>query len=300
MALDTPPKLTKKRQLAFALETTNGTAASLSGTNAVVPVFNPAMQFATESVERQPEGSLAPIRQGRGARSGTLNFETELFGHAGIGTLLQACGATATSGVYAPVSGATQTATFGMYQDGLLKTLAGAMGTAKIAFRRGQAPRCQWAFQGIQAGKSDAALITPTKSTVIAPRVGGTLTIGGTPYRTDNVDFDLGNVVVLREDVTAATGYRCAYITDRQPRVRLAIESTSVGAKDWLDVYHSSTTVALSMVVGADAGNIWTLTVPTMELASPPTDGDRAGMLTDVLEFIPVATGDSEYSLTLS
>jgi hypothetical protein len=307
MSLDTPPKITKRRQLAFALETTTGTAATITAANSVMPVSNAALKFETETVERETDGDMAPSRQARGARSASSEFMTELQGNGASGQadwtkLLLMCGIQVNAGVYTPISGAAQTGTLALYQSGRLKTMAGAMGTFVLSIRRGQPAKFKWTFSGIYAGIVDAAIITPAKVGTIAPRVGGAFTIGGTTYRTDNVDFELGNTVVLREDITASTGYRAAFITDRAPRIKLATEALPLSSKDWYDFYHSSATAAMSIVIGPGAdNNSWTLAAPVMELAKLPEDGDRGGMLTDVLEFIPLGNsdaGDDEWSLT--
>jgi hypothetical protein len=216
-------------------------------------------------------------------------------------TLAKMCGLVLTSNVLKPTSQPVQTGTLGLYLSGRLKQLVGCMGSAVISFRRGQEPRIRWSFSGKQGGLTDVAIITPTKITTKAPRVGGAFTIGGSTYFVDNLDLDLGNVITMREDISETpTGYRAAMITDRAPRIRLAAEALPLSTKDWQDFYHSSTTAALSLTVGV-AGNGWVLAAPKMELAADPSEGDRAGLMTDVLEFIPLSNsddGDDEYTLT--
>lgn len=308
MALDTAPKLRFRRQVAFDLETTNGTAATLSASNAVTPIFNPTISFNQESVEREPEGHNSPVRQGRGAFSGTASFTHELYNSGGSAQpdwlkLLKGCGYyEASTGVFKPKPQPDQTLTVGVYLDGTRKLLSGAMGTATLNFRRGQAGRITYTFTGIPADPTTTALITPTKVTTIAPRVVGTLTVGGSAYQIDNVDIDLGLQVVLREEMpgTNNSGYRCAMITGRQPRVRLSMEKKPLGTIDWDSGYRASTTYALSLVLGSGTNNVITIAAPAMELASRPQDGDRGGLMTDVLEFIPTDDGDEELSITLS
>lgn len=308
MALDTPPKLRFRRQVAFDLETTNGTSPSLTGSNAVTPIFNPSMTYTQESVEREPEGHNSPVRQGRGAFSGTFTATQEIYNSGASGLpdwvkLLKGCGYyEATTGVFKPKDKPEQTVTVALYQDGLLKKLTGAMGTANINVRRGQGARINYTFTGIPATPTDTSIITPTKVTTIAPRVVATLTVGGTAYQIDQVDIDLGCQVVLREEMpgTNNSGYRCAMITGRAPRVRLAIEAKALADINWDSGYQASTTYALSVAIGSGSNSVVTIAAPAMELAGRPQDGDRQGMLTHNLEFIPTDDGDEELSITFS
>lgn len=311
MALDTAPKLRRKRRLAAKLEVTNGVAVSLAAANGTTPVFNPELRFETEAVDRENQGALAPVRQGRGARSGRVTFETELYGAGAsppveIDVLLRTCGMLNTAGVYTPLDGATETVTIGLYRDGLLKTLAGCMGAWTMTLRRGQAPRVAWDFRGVQCPPTDTAIISPTFDTTIAPRVGASVfTIGGTTYRVPELVVEFGNEVVMREDITAVdsasepTGYRSAYITNRTVRVRCAPESLPIASVDFWDMARDGTTVALAATIGASAGNQWTLAAPSMQLVSDPDDLDRDGILATGLEFVCTNVGGAtEFTLT--
>lgn len=315
MALDTAPLLSRKRNLAFALETTNGTPASLAAADGVTAVFDPSMSFETEKVERQGQGSLSSIQQGRGARGGNCSFETELVGKGSSGLpiqsrLFQLVGLAFTSQVAAPITGPTQTGTIGYWTDGRLKRLSGCMGNLSIVFKRGQKARCKWTFQGVQQPPADTTQILPTYVTPVAPRCSaGAFTVGGTTYQIDEVTLDLGNVVILREDITAVdeasnpTGYRCAYITDRKPMLKFAPEALALATKNWYSFYQAGTTAAFSLAVGTTANNIITLAAPKIELSGDPQDGDRNGLLTDSLDFHALRNtdaGDDELSITWS
>lgn len=317
MSLDTAPLLTRKRRLAFALEVTNNTPISLAGTDAVTPTFNPSMKFSTEPVEREEDsGSLSQPAPDIGAASAACEFETEMpgSGSAGVlphwGRLLKMCGLADTSGTVAPVTGATQTGTLGLYNAGRLKRCSGAMGTFTITYIRAKKPRIKWTLAGVPQPAGDVSLLTPTMTTIVAPRVGGaTITVGGVRYRIDQLVFDLGNKVILREGMDETdeagnpTGYRCAYIVERRPTVKFAPEALPFSTRDWTAAYRARTTFALSLPVGTATGNTITLAAPKMVLAADPEDGDRGGLLTDQLEFVCTRNtdaGDDEFSLTFA
>jgi hypothetical protein len=317
MALDTAPKLTRRRNVAFDLETTNGTAVSLAASNGVTHVFGPSMAFETEEVERDSQGSsFSPIATAKGARSARFTFETEATGNGGAGQpdwgkLLKGCGFTESGGIYTAVTGATQPLTMGLYTSGLLKTMAGAMGTFTLTLRRGQKARFAWDFMGVQAPPTDTANIAPTYvSAAVAPRVGATtFTIGGTTFRVPEVTIECGNVVVLREDISALdsasepTGYRCAMITARRTIVRISPEALPLATKDWYDAYRDSTLGALICDWGADANNIFQVDMPKLQLISNPVDEDRGGLLAHQLTFLATrsaAAGDDDFLLTLA
>ena len=303
MSLDTAPLLRKKQDFAFALETATGTPATINAAAAVTPVFNPSIKMSTEVVARETLGSLSPIRQGLGAQSAEATFETELFG----GTtpywtnLLLGCGLVANTGAYTPTDDATQTLTLAQYINGRERSMLGCMGTFKIMFKRGQAARVQWTFKGLPQALA-AATISPTRVNTIAPLVGtGAFTSGGNTFRVNEVTFDAGNSVILREDVGSPGGYRAAYITDRKPTISFAAES--VIATNNSANFLASNTIAFSLAVGNVTGSIWTLAAGALQLNKDPEDGERNGMLTDVLEYLctsPSGAGQDEYSLTLT
>lgn len=316
MAVDTAPKLTRKRNLAFAIETTTGTAASLSASDGVTNVFTPSMPFSTEEIERDSQGaSYSPIITAKGARSATASFETEIVGSGASGVpiwtrLLRGCAMSPSGGVFSPVTDATETLTIGSYTSGLLKTMVGAMGTFTMTLRRGQKGRIAWNFTGVQAPPTDTANIAPTYITTKAPRVGATtLTIGGNTYRIPEVVIEYGADVQLREDLTAVdsasepTGYRAAMIVNRRTIVRVSPEAAALATVNWHDIYRDSTTVALACEWGADANNSFEIAAPAMQLIADPTDEDRNGLLAHGLQFLctrSAAAGNDDFVFTLA
>lgn len=300
MPLDSPPKLTRRRVLAFALETTTGTPASVAAADAVTEIFGevPIIRYQSELVGREPYGGLSPIVQNVGARQGAAVFENELKGNGATGSalwtrLLQGCGYVNAGGVWAPVDGATQTLTIAEWIDGRQRLLSGCMGTFTIVIRRGQKVRIRWSFMGVQQPPGDAANPTPTYVTTIAPRAGASnfTLFSQTGLYMPDINIDAGNKVIMREDTTAvdtagkATGFRAAYITERVPMIRLAPEAKSHATVDWDAHFQACDQGAFSVKIGTAANNNFTIAAPAVQLVKDPADADRNRMLTDGLEL---------------
>jgi hypothetical protein len=307
MAVDAAPKLTRKRIVAAKIETTTGTTETLAAADATTVIFDPSMEYETEFIERDAQGgSISPIKGALGARSGRCSLSWELYG-SGSGTapswykFLRAAGFTLNTLALAPNSAATETLTIGMYRDGLLKQLAGCMGNITISIRNGQRVMCRGDFMGVPYSvPSDTAILAPTYDTATVPRAGATtFTVGGSTYQIESVEIDVGNEVMLRPDITAvdaagaATGFRAAMIVNRRVTVRLGVEAKALATVNWTSLFHAGTTSALSCVIGSGSNGVITIAAPKLQLISPPTDGDRNGILTHELEFVAIRDADA-------
>lgn len=316
MSLDAAPKTWRQRVFAAKLETTTGTGIALSASDATTKTFDPSLDYETEVVEIEPQGnSHSPMPNATGARPGraAVTFQINPSGGASISwaKFLQACGMTLATTTLTPVTGATDTITAGMYRSGKLKLLAGCMGNAEIAIRRGLRPMCTCTYMGVQyTPPSDTAVLAPTYDTYADVRVGATtLTIGGDAYRLENLNINLNNNVILRPDLTAVnsagvpTGYRAAYITGRRPIITIDPESVPLATKDWEAAFHAQTTFALSCVYGSGSNGTITISAPKMVLNRNPVDQERDGLLCDSLEFLCTRNtnaGDDELSIAQS
>lgn len=311
MALDTAPLLSRNKKFAYKLETTTGTFISLSATNATTRVLNPAVNYDIETIEREDTESLSDPAAEFGARMANVTFQTWAAGSGTSGSLpawadlLKACGMSFTSLVASPVTGATDSLSFGLYFAGSrAKYAAGCMGNAVFKMTRGQHMTIDWNFSGKYVAPAAASLTTPTYESVIAPRGAATFTIGGTTYRCPDFEFDLGNTVIMREDVSeTTTGYRAAYITNRSPRFRVTPEASALGTKDWFSDMLAGTTSAGVITIGSSAGNTISISMPKLQLVTSPKETDRNGMLAETLEFKPIRNtdaGNDEYTITFS
>jgi len=317
MALDTAPKLTRKKLVAWSLETTTGTAITLDAPMATVPAFDPTFQEDFPIIERAPQGaSISPISQSAlGAMSATCGFEIEMAG-LGSGTpplwfnLMEACGMLLTSSTLTPLSAAVNTVTVGYNNDGVARRISGAMGNAVFTLTAGEKGRVKFDFHGKLEAPGDETLFAPTYNATIAPRCGTTtMTVGGTAYKIPSLTLDMGNQVVLRRDLSGVnaagvyTGYRAAMIVARAVVVKVNPELIPLATKDWRAIYASRATAALSAVVGGTSNNVFTIAAPKLQLNTYPGMMDVDGLIHDDLSFLAIRNtdaGDDEWSLVAS
>ena len=313
MALDTAPILFNPRVVGIVAETTTGTPVTITTAEATLPALNADLKYEIPALEREPLATASPILRPRGARSGTMTSTFELRGKGASGTppilpWLTACGYTDAAGTLSPTTGPTATYTIGLWRSGRRKTISGAMGTGVIRAVAGEPCYLDMTYRGVAQPNTTETPFSPTFDTVVPPRVGATtFTIGGSTYRVPEVRIDMGNNLILRQDVTGVdsasepTGYRAAYITKRAPTVTVAAEALPFTTKDWYDIYRDGTTAALSLIIGGTVNNTWTIAAPKLQLMQVPEDQDREGMLVDNLVFLCLGnTGDDELTIAYS
>jgi hypothetical protein len=276
------------RALAIALETTNGTAASYSASDATTRIFDPKITANIEKITRERIG-FGQGQGNHGARGATATFSHELYGKGATGTpqqlrFFQCAGFSASSGILTADPTANQTGTIAMYQDGRLRTCFGAMGTGTITGVNGQPAVVSWTFTGKYSTPTTATILAPTRDTTIAPRcASATITIGGNSYKFPQWELDLGNEVTLREDQSDLTGYLSAFITNRKPVLKLSPEGST--SKIWDADFLASTEAAFSCAIGTASNNTITITATKLELAAPAEDEDRNGVFAEGLTF---------------
>jgi hypothetical protein len=303
------PLLVRQRIFAAKSETTNGTAESLTASDAALNIFEPKLDADSELSERQGQSALSPLPGVAGAIGADVEATTDLVGSDTVpswGVLLQAAGFGLDTRTYTIKTGVSTQATLtcGLYTDGRLKTAAGCMFDMVIKLKAGEPGRVEFKGRGAWQAPTDVALITPTYPTTKPPRFAGVaFTVGGTAYLVDEVEIALGNEVVLRQDPAASCGYRSAVITNRKVTVKMAPEAKLLAAQDWHAAYLAGTTYALSCPVGTAADNIVTITAPALQLLKPPADDDRDGVLVEALEFQScrdASAGDDELVIAFS
>ncbi len=177
------PLLKRKKVLAAKIETTVGTAESLTAADAAFNVYNPMIQANISMEEREGQGGFGYLPAVPGGYGGTVTFRTMLEWDgsstepAWADTFFPACGWVKTIGTYNPTSqepGANvKTLTIAVYEDGVRKTLAGCMGTFVVTLPTGRPGYIDWTFTGVWQAPSDVALISPTYPTVTPLRYAG-------------------------------------------------------------------------------------------------------------------------------
>lgn len=304
--------LARKSVLAAKIETSVGQAIALSASDAVFNVYNAKMKADISNDERTGQGSYSRIPSAPGARSGTCTFETDLIGGASdpawASTFLPACGYVGTDGVYAPVtkapgvSGGPKTLTIALYEDGRVKKLRGAMGTAVFRMQAGKAIRVAFTFRGIWDAPADASILTPTFVTTKPLRFASSaIAIGSWNPTVAECALDLGNNVIMREDSADVSGFASAAITDMMPKGNIDPEALLVATSDNYGAWLAGTEAALSIALGA-TGNAVAFAAPKLQFMSID-DGDRNLLRTDPIEFQlnrSASAGDDHLTITFS
>ena len=283
-------KLTKIRLLAAKEETTTGDAISLDATDADYNVMNPVLTPEEATNERELQASLGQLARVAGADRATITFSVELSGSGASGavppwasTFLPACDMVDAAGTFTFTRG-EKSVTIVFYEDGLKKTLAGCRGTFSIVAEDGAPAMVNFEFTGKYTGEADDTILAPTFPTVIPPTVKGTtLSFHSVTPKVSRVQIDTNNEVVLREDITDATGYHAAAIVNRKPSIVLDPEAGTVATKDWVAIRNASTAGSLNFVIGSATNNTVTIAASAVTINRAPS-GDRNGILTKAIE----------------
>jgi hypothetical protein len=312
--------LMKRRVIAARLESVAGTGVELTADYGAFLAYDASIQQNMDSEVRQMQGKFSPLGATLGAHLGTLNFSMELTGSGSGGApvpgwadvLLPACGFVKATATFSPESTApgaagagTKTITIGLFEDGVLKKLTGAMGNCKLTGEAGKRVMLEFEFQGVWNAPVDSALITPTYPTVSPLRMVSsafTITEGSTDWtpKLSKFELDFGNELTVREDVSAAAGVYAALITGRRLNGTMDPESTLVATNDLYGDRLALTEKELSIVLGSVAGNIVTLAAPALQFIDPQ-EGDRNGMQVDEVAFqLNASSGDDELTITFS
>lgn len=314
MATDTP-KLWRRAVGAAKIETTTGTAISLSASDGAYNIFNMELQVESDSEDRNGQSALSMLAPIPGALGASANFTTEVYGSGSAGSadpwatqFLTSCGFTGASGVFTPLTSQAQTLTIGHYRDGLLELATGCQGAVTFNFTYGKSVKANWKFQGKFGGETDVALIAPTYPTRIPPKfVSASLSLtpagGGaqTNWLVSELEIAVENEVYLRPDISDSTGYHAAFITGRKVKVKMDPEAVSVATQALKANREANLAFALSVVVGTTTGNIVTFAIPKMYMADPVKDKQRGNVHARDLTFVAArnaAAGDDELSVS--
>lgn len=311
--------LTRRRVIAAKVEVTEGTAIAVTVADAGIIAIDPKFDLDVKMYDRANVmlNSLSKLPSVPGAKMGKISFSAELKGAGvaysalikpAIGLYLRACGFAETivttvgseTATYVPASTGVPSLTISMYDDGMIKTIAGARGTVKFDSKLGEAVIASFEFQGIYSAVAAGAMISPTLEASVPPvLINANLTIGGAAAICESFGIDMGNQVAMRTSINAATGYISAIINDRKPTAKLDPEmaTDSVAYTNWL----AGTPVALSVGPLANGNyNKFTITAPKL-ITTKVGEADRNGNEIASSDFaLCMNTGDDEISIVFS
>jgi len=288
--------LSRVRVLAAKIESTPGTPESLAAADAAFNVFDPAIQQTADMAERPQQGGFGYLPDTVGARLGQVTFTTEAIAPSiapdWAATFLPAVGLGSDgAGVYSleplpPEAGGSKqkTLTIGCYENGLFKSIYGAMGTAVFTFTAGKRTLVAFTFQGIWGAVSDEAILAPTYPTAPALRfVQSSFAIGSWTPKVETLTLDLANEVLVREDSTTTSGHSSACIVNRRPGGSLNPEAELVANNDLYGDWLAGTEQAIGWDCGS-GDDAATFAATNCQYINPQ-ETDRGGLAADDIAY---------------
>ena len=307
------PLLKRKRVLAAKVETTIGTAESLTATEGAFNAYSVMIQPTIEVEEREAQASFNRLCGISGARIGTATFRTDL-GWDGTTTmptwatiLLTGCGIVESSQVFTPRSEApgtnVKTLTIGSFQDGKLRSIAGAMGTGRLVMPSGRMAYIDWTFTGVWQVPTDTAIIAPTYPVAKPIKFNSaTVEFDSVGLQVESMTVDFGNNVIMREDPSTAAGYISALVTDRYPKITANPEAVLAATQDRHTQWLNSSEAALTATLSGPTDSKIVISAPKAQILNNQ-ESDRSMMQVDDIEFgcnKNSTTNDQELSITFT
>lgn len=312
--------LTRRRVIAAKVETTEGTAETLTTAEGGILAIDPKVDPDIKMNARDPvTAALSKMADVPGSRSAKISFKAELKGAGSAYSLtnlpalspyLRACGFSETVDVtagaekvtYKPASSGVPALTIGCYEDGVFKQLIGSRGNVKFSGKTGEITFAEFEFTGVWGGVTDVTLLAPTYEGTVPPTfLSASFTLASYAAIIAGYDIDMANVIALRESANSAAGFLSALITGRDPNGKLDPEMTTVAVYDWYGKWLAGTSGALNIgTIGGTQYNKYKITAPVV-LPRKVSDADREGIAIAEMDFqLAMSSGDDELVLEFS
>jgi len=310
------PLLKRIQTMAAKIETTIGTAETLTAAEGAFNAYDLEIQAEIDVEQREAQGSFNYLSGVPGPYAGSMTFKTDMgWDGAAVpswaSVLFPACGFTESAQVYTPVSEGpgsnVKTATIGIFKDGVYKKLAGAVGNFKINAPSGRIIFVEWEFKGVWQSVTDSAIIAPTYPTAQPLRfASSTVQYNSVDQCVENVTFDAGNEIILRECPDTASGYKSGLIVSRYPMININPEAQLVATEDrygdWTAGNEYAFSCAFDGPTGAVSNGNVTLSAPKAQIFNVQ-EGDRNKLMIDEVELMCNKNGanaDEEVSITFT
>ena len=308
--------LTRKKFLIAKIESTYGTDPTpVGGSNAiqvtnleVTPIESDNVQAAAYQgfIGNSTRATLVANKRV------SVTFDVELAGSGTAGTapafgpLLKSCGfnevlVADTSATYQLESTGFDSATIYCFYDGTRHKITGARGSVSFNFTAGQFAVASFNFIGIYNAPDGTALSGDftVANQAAALEVNDTnmttaTFFGETSQRIESFDLALNNELLYKE--TASN--KEVLITNRAPGGTAVIEAPAIGTTDYFADAVGVATASTSLVLGATAGNIVTLTAAQTDITGV-SYGDTNGVISLSMPYLalPTTSGNDELSL---
>jgi len=238
------------------------------------------------------------------ALSGTLQSGEVITGGTSTATTTTSSVSSAVGKEWKPVSyysNNVASLTMATYEDGIRKLITGARGNVKFTLKAGQPVMMEYAFQGVEGGITDTALLTGvTYETPIPPAfLSALFSIDAVSAKVGELEIDIGNKLAGRDDINSARGILSYLITDRETLGSFNPEMSLVASHDFHSKWFGGTEMILDFQVGSTTGNKFRFYAPKAQYTKVD-DEDRDGLQLAKCAFDfngTVSPGDDELSI---
>lgn len=298
--------------LAAKVEVTEGTAETLAGADGFLALTG-EFQRNLNMLDRDPlRPTLSQLASVPGAYNSSIRTRVEGKGSGTAGTapefgkLLRACGfaetvSASTSVTYLPASSGEPSLTVAHYENGIRHLIAGARGNVTFGGAVGEFLAFDFDFLGVEDSITDVAIISPTfQSTVPRPLLSTSFSLHGFSAKCTSFSIDMGNTITPRQDMSKASGFISTIIGNRRPVGNFVVEKELVATKDWYGIWKAGTESTLSLVLGATAGNILTVTAPKVQIMNITEQDDGGIKKLSIDVKFNLSAGDDELSLAFT
>lgn len=304
------PMISRRKTIAIGIETTKGTAVSLSAAMSNSVVYDAKMTVGDIFGEGEREPGLSSsgtLESVPGPQMGQFSFTSDVVFNDLTMTGLQACGMVVSgAGPYTAVPSADTTAhktvTAALWEGGRKKLMRGCSGNAVIrASGAGQRLQIDWTFSGIFDSVTDEAMPSDVIGGKGWRNAGVAFTLGGAAVPLfDGFDINLGAEVAEVEDNTDATAIDHYLVAQVKPRLTIAPQADLVANHDAYGKFLAGTAEAMSMVFTDAASKTLTITAPKAQRISIG-DEERERKLIDPIEcMLHVSSGNDQLSIVES
>ena len=299
------PLLKRIRTLAAKIETTPGTAEALTASEGVFNAYDVMLQPSITMTDREGSGSFNHLTSISEGQTATVTFRCDVAwdGTATEPTifsvLMPACGWIENSNVWKPRSEApgtnVKTLTLGVYVDGLLKTIKGAVGSWVMTLPTGRMITIEFTFTGVYVEPTSTAIIAPTYPTDAPLRFASATacTFNSVAMKVEQITIDAGNEVTMLEDPTQASGFLHGIITMRRPTITANPESVLVAAQNRHNIWTTSTAYTIQITLDGPSTSTLGITAPKAQILNIQ-EGDRNRVVVDDIEFLCSKNGATQ------
>ena len=312
----------RRKILAVALESTYGTEAVPTGSQAILAKDIELTALAGDTVSRELEtpyyGNSGQIQVNSHQ---SISFKVELSG-AGTaaevppwGVLLRGCGMAETltaddastdnsneaQVTYTPISEAEESLTLYINRDGQLHRLLGARGTWSLELASNAIPYLSFTFTGLWADPASASPLTPDYSPFQPPKIGSrqntpTASLHGQALALSTFSYEHTNEVTHRELIGADNQ---VLITGRSPTGSVTVDEPPLSQRNYFMIARAGATGTLLLQHGQTTGHIIEFRAPKVEINNPQlSEASGISQLQLNLAMLPVS-GNDELSLTV-